>query len=59
MAGYLKSKTIWFNLLAGGLAAGNAMGFADFQADSDWIALIVAIVNIILRFLTKKPLGEK
>jgi hypothetical protein len=57
--GFLKSKTVWFNLLAGGLAAGNAIGFADFSADPDLIALIMAIVNILLRFLTKKPLGEK
>jgi len=59
MSGFWKSKTVWFNLLAGGLAAGNAVGFSDFQADPDLIALIMAVVNILLRFLTKKPLNEK
>jgi len=59
MVGFWKSKTVWFNLLAGGLAAGNAVGFSDFQADPDLIALIMAIVNILLRIFTKKPLREK
>lgn len=59
MAGFWKSKTVWFNLLAGGLAAGQAVGFADFQADPDLIALVMAIVNILLRIFTKKPLREK
>ena len=55
--GLLKSKTFWVNLITGIMAIINA-------GSGHWIPVevsagIIAIINIILRFLTNKPLAKK
>ena len=52
-----KSKTIDFNALV--LAIFAILKAVDIEIPADLAAEIVAIVNIILRWITKKPLGEK
>jgi hypothetical protein len=53
--GFWKSKTFWFNVLAVVVAVAAQFGFADFEPDAELIAVIVGIVNVILRFAVKQP----
>jgi hypothetical protein len=60
---WYQSKTLWFNVAFGVLAVGTAalnhFGYADFQPGNDIVTLvsaIVAIVNVVLRFVTDKKL---
>ena len=55
---WYESKTIWFNILAGIVLVANQFGFADFALDAEISAGIVAIVNMLLRFVTKVPIGD-
>ena len=53
-----KSKTFWFNLLALVVVIATAFGFADFQPspEVEQIGMVViTIVNLLLRFMTKEP----
>lgn len=55
---FLKSKTFWFNVVALVVIIVTAFGFQDFQPspEVEQIALVViTIINLILRFLTKEP----
>jgi uncharacterized membrane protein len=54
--GFWKSKTFWFNVLAVVVAIAGQVGFAEFEPDAELIAVIVGIVNVILRFAVKQPL---
>ena len=52
------SKTFWFNLLALLVIVANVFGFAEFSRDpivDQYALVIVTIVNIVLRFATKRP----
>jgi hypothetical protein len=52
-----ESKTIVFNVLALAVIVATGFGFSDFQASGDVVelgAVILAVVNIILRFITNK-----
>ena len=51
-----KSKTLIFNILAVVVLIANQFGFSDFQLDPETTATIVAVINFVLRFLTKEPL---
>ena len=54
---FWESKTFWFNLLALAVAIATAFGYDRFKPspDVERIALgIVAVANILLRFLTNK-----
>jgi hypothetical protein len=51
-----QSKTIIFNVLAIVVIVANQFGFSEFEIDPNVAATIVAVVNFILRFVTKKPL---
>jgi len=58
------SKTIWFNIATGLLAAGVELAplveFMEPDAQSEarfWLAMFVALGNIILRTLTAKPVS--
>jgi hypothetical protein len=56
---FWKSKTFWFNVLALLVLVANGFGFADFQADpllSTYAAVIITLINVILRFVTKQPI---
>lgn len=59
---FYQSKTFWFNILFGLIAVAGLFGFANFQPTQDVIEIIgvvVAAINIILRFVTKEPIGWK
>lgn len=60
MKPWYQSKTIWFNVLAGAVAVAGVLGFGQFQPDKatvETIGMLVAVVNIILRYVTKEPVG--
>lgn len=56
-----QSKTIWLNLIVTAAAVAAAIGGARFDVPPDAAAAIaggvVAVINIGLRVLTKKPVG--
>lgn len=52
-----KSKTIVFNLLAVAVFAAQYLGFADFKLDPEIIALLSAVANLVLRFVTDTPVS--
>lgn len=59
MKQFYESKTFWFNVLflLGAVAA--YFGFGDFKPSNDSVELasvVVAIINITLRFLTTQPI---
>lgn len=57
---HLASKTLWVNGLAGVAAVSTAFGFdigLDAEAQTAIVGGIMAIVNIVLRLVTKQPLG--
>ena len=58
MKEFWKSKTFWFNVLAALVAVAGVFGFADYQPSAETgqiIGVIVALVNVALRFLTTEP----
>jgi hypothetical protein len=54
----LKSRTIWVNLVALVAALLAAFGVADIgaEAQASTVAGIMAVANIVLRFITKTPI---
>lgn len=59
MKKWYASKTLWFNVLAFIVALASAFGYTGELA-TDWMVFvpaIAAIINIVLRFLTKEPLA--
>ncbi len=53
------SKTFWFNLLALIVLVANEFGFATFERDpglETYALVIVTLVNIVLRLVTKQPI---
>jgi hypothetical protein len=62
MKAFYESKTFWFNMLVGIIALAGLFGFSSFEPSQDVIEIIgvvVSGVNLILRFLTKQPIGWK
>ncbi len=53
--GFWKSRTFWFNVLAVIVAVAGQFGFAGFEPDAEVIAVVVGIVNVLLRFATRQP----
>lgn len=56
----LKSKTLWFNVLALVIVVASALGFGEFEADPKLVeygAVLITVVNLVLRFITKEPLS--
>lgn len=54
------SKTLWFNGLALLISVALAFGFGDFTPDpavGEASLVVVTVVNLVLRFLTKAPIG--
>jgi hypothetical protein len=50
----LSSKTIWANAVA--VASGMAARYLGVEVDSTLMVLLLAAVNILLRFVTKRPI---
>lgn len=59
MKGWLTSKTFWFNILALVATVAASFGYTgELSAEWDkYAAVIVMIINIILRFFTKTSLS--
>jgi hypothetical protein len=56
LAGALKSKTVWFNIITGAMELANAFTGTLPQGS----AMVINVVgNIILRFLTTQSLATK
>jgi hypothetical protein len=51
-----QSKTLIFNVLAVAVLIANQFGFSEFELDPEAAGMVVAAVNFILRFVTKRPL---
>ncbi len=57
MKAWWRSKTLWINIVAGGvLLLQTQTGFA---IDPEVQAGILALVNLVLRLITKEPVGLK
>lgn len=57
---FLQSKTFWFNVLALVLYVAGAFGFAGFTPDpklAEYGAVLVTIINVILRFATSQTIS--
>jgi hypothetical protein len=56
---FLNSKTFWFNALAFAVAVAQAFGFGGFTPDpklAEYVTVAVALINIVLRFVTTGPI---
>jgi hypothetical protein len=54
------SKTFWFNVIAIVVMVLGSFGYTG-EVPEEWAAIvpaIIAIVNLILRFVTKQPVGR-
>jgi len=54
---FWQSKTFWFNVLAIIVMVAGAFGFSDFKLSPDYQQLavgLIAVINLALRFITKK-----
>ena len=57
---FYQSKTFWFNVIALIVMVLGAFGY-EGEIPEEWAALvpaILAIVNLILRFVTKQPIEK-
>ena len=55
---FWQSKTVWFFALYLLVAVASLFGFGGFQPTPEMqeiVAVIVAVVGLVLRFLTKEP----
>lgn len=55
-------KTVIFFGLALVVAIANLLGFAEFQLSaeqSEWLAVVVPLVGLVLRALTNSPIFDK
>lgn len=55
---FLKSKTLWFNVLALLVLVAEGFGYTDFVADpqmAEYAAAIITLINVGLRLITKEP----
>lgn len=57
---WLASKTIWVNVIALIAAVLGAAGVAEISVEQQGtiVAVVMSIVNIVLRVATKEPLGK-
>ncbi len=52
------SKTLWANVIGGAAAVGTAFGLdlnLDAETQTAIVGGVMAIINVILRFMTKAP----
>jgi uncharacterized membrane protein YvlD (DUF360 family) len=58
---WYKSKVFWFNVLALIVMLASAFGFEGFELDAQWQevgAVLISVINLVLRFLTQQPLAR-
>ena len=53
------SKTLWFNLLSIVVIVAGVLGFGEFEMDPTVQAAVVAVINLLLRLYTDRPIGMK
>lgn len=55
---FYKSKTFWFNVVAAVVLAVTTIWpeFGDFQVNQDLATIVVVLVNLALRFVTRVPI---
>ena len=54
-----RSKTLWFNLVALMVAVATAFGYGEFEPSPEvqqWALVIVTVVNLVLRLVTRQPI---
>lgn len=56
---YLFSKTLWVNILALAATWLGVKELASVEFQEEIVVTAIAVINIILRFLTKEPLKLK
>ena len=56
MKPWYASKTLWFNLLAAAVFVAGYFGYSDFAPDQNLLALVAAVVNLVLRFVTRQAI---
>ncbi len=56
MKSWYASKTVWFNVLGIAVVVGKLLGFSSFQLDPTVEASVLAIANLVLRFVTRVPI---
>lgn len=59
---FYQSKTFWFNILFGVIAIASLFGWVDYQPTQDVVdivAVVIAAIGLVLRFVTKEPIGWK
>lgn len=59
MKRFYQSKTFWFNVLALVATVAGSFGYADFQPSpelANYALVVVTIINVALRFITKEPI---
>ena len=59
MKKWYTSKTLWFNSLALFAVVAGSFGFSG-ELPAEWavfVPAIVAVINVILRLVTKEPVG--
>ncbi len=57
---FYQSKTLWINLLTGAAALFGAFGIdlgLDEETKTKIVVGLLAFVNIVMRFITKQPVG--
>lgn len=56
---FYQSKTLIFNVLAILVLIATQFGFDSFQLDAETTGFVMAVVNMVLRFMTNKPVGAQ
>lgn len=57
---FCPSKTLWANLIAGGVTIASVFGLdlgLTPELQAELVAGIMVVVNIVLRFVTKEPIA--
>ena len=61
MKKWYASKTLWANLIAGGVTIAGVFGVdvgLDPEAQAQLVAGVMVVVNIVLRLVTDEPIGK-
>ena len=61
MKPWYASKTLWANILAGGVTVAGAFGLdlgLDPEGQAQIVAGVMVVVNVVLRLVTSEPIGK-
>lgn len=53
---WFRSKTVWFNIIAFAVLFLQMVLNTDLIVDPEWVALLTALLNILLRYKTNAPI---